>query len=125
MSDDTLGEDAPDDGTLAQNEHAKRASQLAKDLFDKLSDFINEHSAPWMSVDAEAEPARAALEKHLWSKALLCALARQLGIVEAALIIGDQLPDDEVQRVREAFICAGRRVCMDVLEAQKAEEREN
>lgn len=122
MSDDTLGEDAPDDGTLAQNEHAKRASQLAKDLFDKLSDFINEHSAPWMSVDAEAEPERRALEKQLWGKALLCALAQQLGIIEAVLIIGDQLPDVEVQHVREMWVHAGRRICMDVIEIQKAKE---
>lgn len=110
---------------MSENEHAKRVSELAKDVFDKLSDFINEHSEPWMAVDAEKEPERAALEKLLWGKALLCAFAQQLGIIEAALIIGEQLPEDEVQDVRAQWIRAGHRICMDVLAAQQAEEKEN
>jgi hypothetical protein len=103
----------------------KRGAELAKDLFDKLSDFINQESAPWMEVDAEKEPERAMSEKQMWGKALMCALAQQLGIIEAALIIGDGLDDHEVRGVREMWIRAGHRICMDVLEAQKAEESEN
>lgn len=107
------------------DEHEKRTSALAKDLFDKLSDFINAQSGPWMTVDAEKEPERAALEKQLWSKAMLCALAQQLGIIEAALIIGSRLPEEEVQAVREMWIHAGHRTCIDILEAKEAQEKEN
>lgn len=106
-------------------DYTQRANALAKDLFEKLSDFINTHSEPWLSVDAEAEPKRAAVEKHLWGKALLCALAQQLGIIEAALVVGDEVPMHEVVAVRERWIQEGHRLCMEVIEAQAAEDKEN
>jgi hypothetical protein len=116
---------AREDTDAMSDEHEKRASELAKQLFDKFSDVINTESEPWMAVDAEKEPERAALEKQLWGKALLCALAQQLGVIEAALIMGDGLDSDEVQSVREMWVRAGHRICMNVLEAQKAEAEEN
>jgi hypothetical protein len=107
------------------DDHEKRTAELAKQLFDKFSDVINTESEPWMEVDAEKDPEGATLAKHLWGKALLCALAQQLGVIEAALIMGDGLPAEEVQMVREMWVRAGHRICMDVLEAQKAEEEDN
>jgi hypothetical protein len=113
------------------DEHEKRAAALAKDLFDKLSDFINNESDPWMSIDAKAEPARAALEKLLWGKALLGALAQQLGIVEVALIVGAHVPEDLVREVRDKWISSGHQACvealetLETLEAQRADKETN
>src|SRR5258707_14079217 len=103
----------------------KRASELAKKIFDKISDALNELSKEWLHIDPVKEPERYALEKHLWGKGLLAALAQQLGIIEAALIMGDGLDAETVHGVREMWIRAGHRICGEAMEAPKAEKEEN
>ncbi len=106
------------------NEHTQAAA-LAADLFNKLTDLLDTESAAWMSIDVEKEPERAALAKQLWSKALMCALAQQLGIIEAALMLGEELPESQVREVREQWIAAGHRFCLDAVTAQNAKEKGN
>lgn len=104
------------------DEEKKRATAYAQGFFDKLSELINAESTPWMSI---TDPDQQMNEKQIWSKALLGALAQQLGIIEATLILVDGLDKDDVQAVREMQIRAGHRVCMDTIEAVKAEQEEN
>lgn len=107
------------------DDDAERAAALAEHLFNKLTELIDEEARTCMSIDAEKEPERAAAARSLWGKALLGALAQQLGIVEAALIIGAHVPEDLVREVREEWIRSGHQACVEALEAQRADKETN
>lgn len=108
---------------MSQDEE-KRASEMAKQLYDRLAEVINEMQEKQLGhLDVTTEEFD--VEKHLWGKALLASLAQHLGTIEAALAIGDGLEYETVHQVREMWIRAGHKIFGEAAEAAAAEEEEN
>lgn len=99
---------------------------LGKEIFDSISEALNIVSENgWMKIDPDKEPERYTQAKLVWGKALLSATAQHLGIVEAALIMGDGLDQHSVMEVREHWIQAGHQTCINLIHEQQAEDQEN
>lgn len=108
---------------MSQDEE-KRAAEMAKQLYDRIAEVINEMQEKQLGhLDVESEAFDT--EKHLWGKGLLAALAQHLGTIEAALVVGDGLEYDDVHQVREMWIRAGHKIFGEAAEAARADEEEN
>lgn len=104
----------------------EQAANMAKEIFDRISDLLNTLSnETWNTPELQADPEKRDREKHVWGKGVLCALAQQLGIIEAALILSDGLDGETTLGVREMWIRAGHRICTEALEAKRVEDAEN
>lgn len=111
---------------MTDEEKAQHAADLATEIDERLTALLNELSEKsWMAIDGEKEPERFALEKEMWSKALMVTLARQLGVIEAMLVLTDNVEMATIAGIREEWIQKGHQITIEAVEAQRAEDEEN
>lgn len=108
------------------DELEQQAARLAKSIFDRLSEVLDEMASDtWGKIDPDKEPEKFETAKQLWGKGLMAALAQQLGVIEGALVMGDGHDLKTVMSVREMWIQAGHRIASEAIEQQRREEQEN